>query len=114
MEEFVVNYGISGAIILILIAAGIAILFGIIQSIFNPKQALKSIVGIAILAAIIFGIYSIAPSEITETFKGSKYKELGVTPAVMKYSYTAIVASIILIGIAFVSWIVLELINLVR
>ena len=114
MEEFVVNYGISGAIILILIAAGIAILFGLIQSISNPKQAIRSVLGIVILAAIIFGIYSIAPSEITETFKGSKYKELGVTPAIMKYSYTAIVSSIILICIAFVSWFVLELINLVR
>ncbi len=114
MEEFVVNYGITGALILIAIAAAIAVLFGLLQSIFNPKQAVKSLVGIAILAAVIFGVYSIAPAEITDTFKGSKYAELGVTPAVMKYTYTAIIVSLILIAIAFVSWVVLELVNLVR
>jgi len=114
MEEFVVNTAIPITIGLVILAAAIAVFFGIIQSLFNPKGALKSIVTVALLAAVIFGVYSMAPSEVSGIFKTSKYTELGVTPFVMKYTYTAIIASLVLIAIAFLSWIILELVNLVR
>jgi len=113
MEEFIVNSLIPASIVLTLIAAGLTLLFAVLQSLFDPKGAIKGIISIAILAAIIFFVYSTASGQIQGTvFETAKYAD--VTEGLLKYVSTGIVASLILIAVAIVSWVVLELINLVR
>ncbi len=113
MEEFVVNTGIPAAVILTLVAAGLAFLFSVIQSLMSPKQAIKSIIAIALLVGIIFFVYTTASGDIAGTvFERATYAD--VTPNLLKYVTTGIVVSLVLIAVAVVSWVVLELINLVR
>jgi len=113
MEDFIVNTGIPAAVILTLVAAGLAVLFSVLQSLFNPKQAIKSIISIAVLLGIIFLVYSTASGDTAGTvFEKATYAD--VTPGLLKYVSTGIIVSLILIAVAVVSWVVLELINLVR
>ncbi len=115
MEEIIVNYGIQFTLILIAIAAGLTLLFGVFQMLMSPKNAIKTIVAVAVLAAIIFGIYSIAPGEVTGIFKSSKYVEdMKITSGILKYAHTGILTSLFLIALATVAWIVLEIINIFR
>lgn len=112
MEDIMVNYAIPGAMILVAIAAGLAILFGILQMFISPKGAIKTIITVAILAAIIFGIYTISPSEKLGIFQTTKYDE--ITPFIMKFTQTSILSAIALILIGFASWFLLEIVNLFK
>ncbi len=116
MEDFVVNYGINISLGLVGICLALVLLFGVWQLIVqltnSPGEAIKSILGFALLAVIIFVVYSTASSEATGVFTLPKYD--GVTDFVHKYTTAGILVSGILITLAFGLWVVMELVNLVK
>jgi hypothetical protein len=108
------NAGISGAVILIIVAAAALILFGLFQVLSNLKASLKGILGLAVLLVVFFIAYSSAngdaAAEITP-ISNSIERVGGIAPGNLKFIGGAIVTAMVLIGTAFASFILAEIIN---
>ena len=108
------NFGIGISVILVGLAFVIALIFGVFSIISNPKGSVKGLIGIAILAVIVFIGYSTADgdlaaqsAEITnaiEKFETSNETEF--TGGNLKFISGAIIAALVMIGLAILSLIV--------
>lgn len=108
------NSGISGAIILIVIAAAALILFGLFQVLSNLKASLKGIIGLAVLLVVFFIAYSSANGDAAAEIgpiSTAIEKVGGIAPGNLKFIGGAIVTAMVLIGTAFASFILAEIIN---
>lgn len=109
MQEFMVNIGIPLAQFLVVATAILAIVFPVIYVLRNPKQSMRTIMGIAIFAVIMLILYFTASSEITGRFLASEYNY--VTEGIMKLVSFSITAGILFTVGAFLLTIVMEVMN---
>ncbi|RMG85061.1 MAG: hypothetical protein D6714_06730 [Bacteroidetes bacterium] len=100
-------FGIYAAVALVALCILALLAFGIYQMITNPKEAVKGIIGVVILA-VIFGIaYATSSDEISSTWN----TEDVITPAISKYVGASIRTTGILIGISILAFIASEIRN---
>ncbi len=111
-------WGIDGAGVLVGILAVLILLFLVVYLFadlaYSPGGTIKRILPgllLAGLAAVIYFVFSdgTIPDTLTKVTS-----DFGVTSGVMKFINAGFLMTAILIGIAFVSWVLLELFNLVK
>lgn len=108
------NAGISGAIALIFIAAAALAIFGLLQVFGNLKASLKGIIGLAVLLAVFFIAYTSANGDVASEIapiKTSIERAGGINPGSLKFIGGAIVTAMVLIGAAFASFVLAEIVN---
>lgn len=111
------NFGLQMAVVLIGIATVAMVLFGLFQIFSNLKGSLKGLIGFGVLIAVFVIAYSststeaIAPSiqESITKFEVSQQSE--ITDGHLKMIGGGITTALVLIAVAFVSFIVFEIIN---
>jgi len=102
MEQYV-DWGINGALILGAIAFVCAFVLGpLVSLITNPKDMIKTVIGIALLVGLIFIVYTLAPGDMSGIFQTSKYAD-NVTPGQMKLVEGGIYGALALLGITIVT-----------
>lgn len=101
------NFGLMGAVALVIIAFALAIVFGVIQTATNPKGALKGIIGVVALVVVFFLAYSMGDDTVKEIWAS----DFDVTPGVSKYVSGALTTTFVLLGIAVLAFIVSEVRN---
>ena len=107
------NFGITGTIVLIVIAAAAMILFGLFQVISTFKTSWKGILGFAMLVVIFLVAYSTANGSLANEVSAiqAAASDAGVTDANLKFIGGSIVTLLILVIIAVGSFVVFEIIN---
>lgn len=80
----------------------------------NPKSAIKGIVGIVALLAIFFLIYSSVDPASAPADVQAVERQFEVTASQSKFISGSIIATIVLTGIALVTFLVFEVINLFK
>ncbi len=111
------NIGLGGAVALTLIAAAAMVLFGLFNIATNLKSSLKGLIGFAVLVVIALIAYSTANGDITNEIRPiqeTAAKTGGVDGGSLKFIGGAISTAVILIGIAFLAFILAEVRNLFR
>lgn len=89
--------------------AALALLFGLGQTLFNPKGAIKGIIGLAVLAGLYFAGQAMAGADtagVVETLR-----EFKVTDGQSGFINGAIGGGLILLGIAAAVFVISELLN---
>ena len=107
------NFGITGTIVLIVIAAAAMILFGLFQVISTFRTSWKGIMGFAMLVIIFLVAYSTANGSLANEVSAiqAAASDAGVTDANLKFIGGSIVTLLILVIIAVGSFVVFEIIN---
>lgn len=108
------DFGITGAIVLTVIAFIVALVFGIAQLASNPKGSLKGILGLVALVAIAFIAYSSVNGDVANESAEiqnaiNKFKTDQATDfdsGTLKFVSGSIVTSLIMIGLAVASLVV--------
>ena len=111
-ETDIFNFGISISVILTALAFVVALIFGIVQMISNPKGSLKGLAGLAVLLIILFVGYSMASGEVTdpeianaiEKFETSQESE--ITAGNLKFISGSILTAVVMVGLAILTLIV--------
>ncbi len=109
-EQFqtgIFNFGLGAALLLVIVAAALAILFGIYHIVTNPKGAMKAIIGVGVIVVLFFVLYSMADGSFTEN-QASKF---GITEGISKYVSAALNTGLALGAIVIVAFIVGEVRN---
>lgn len=101
MNETVINAGIVVAYILLGLAALVAIVGPMIQLVTNFKNAKTTLLGVAVLVAILLIGYSLATNEVYDGFT--------VSPLASQWIGGGIIATMILIGLAILSAVFTEI-----
>ncbi len=107
------DIGLKLTIGLVVIAALIAVVFGLIHMLGAPKNSLKAIIGIAVIAAVFFGLYSIADADTTSAISKTLQK-FDVSDNVSKLISGGILTTGILAGASVVAMILGEIYNLFK
>jgi len=105
------NFGIYAVIVLIVLCAIAAILFGIFQVVTNPKGSLKGLIGIAALAAVFFIAYSMSTMPEPDTALAATKESFEVTDGEFKFISGEILAALTLAGVAAAAFVISEIIN---
>ena len=113
------NVGLYGAIALVIIAAIAMVAFGLLQVITNLRGSVKGLIGFGIILAIFFIAFSTASGEATPFVQGAidKFQEAGngtISSTTLKRIGGGIWTMIVLIGLAFVTAAVSEILNLFK
>jgi hypothetical protein len=95
MNETVIDTALVAAYILIGIAAIAAVIFPIFHLAMDFKKAKGALIGVLVLAAILFLGYSLATDEV--------YQGFAVSPNASQWIGGGIIATFILIGLAFLA-----------
>jgi hypothetical protein len=106
MNENIIDIGIIATYVLLGLAAAAVVLSAIFHLLTNFKNARGGLVGLAVLAAILFFSYLISTNETYEAFN--------VGPVASQWVGGGIIATFILIGMAFVAAIFTEVFKLFR
>lgn len=106
--------GIMATVVMVVIAFAAWLIFGVIEAISNPKAALKGIIGIGLLVGIFFIIYSISPAGAPGTSLANTMETFNITDGVSKFVSGAIGTSLVLLGIALLSFVVTSLMRFLR
>jgi hypothetical protein len=118
LKTGIFDLGLYGAIILAILAAAGMLLFGIYQMATDLKGSMKGLIGVAVLLAIFFVIYSMSSSEPTSYIQGAidKFETGGAVfeDGTLKSIGGGIGLTVILILLAFVAAAVSEIINLFK
>lgn len=104
-EVNVFNFGISASILLIILAAAGMLIFGIYQVITNFRASLKGLIGLGVLFVIFF---------IARASSSGLCDDPTVSETVCKTVGGGITVALVLIAIAFVGFLVSELISLIK
>ena len=113
-ETDIFNFGMMASIVLIVIAFLAAIVFGVAQFASDPKGSLKGIIGLVVLAAIVFIGYSSANGEIAAESpeiqnainKFTTSQEATFTSGNLKFISGAILAALVMIALSVLSLVV--------
>jgi membrane protease YdiL (CAAX protease family) len=108
------DLGLMGAIALIIIALILTILFAIFQTATNFRSSIFGILGLVAIVVIFFIAYSSASSEATGSIAEAADKAGGVSPNELKIIGGGITTALVLAGIAVVSIVITEIINLFK
>ena len=107
------DVGLKLTVGLVIVAAVIAVVFGLIQMLSAPKNSLKGIIGIAVIAAVFFGLYSSADADTTSAISKTLQK-FDVSDNVSKLISGGILTTGILAGASVVVMIFGEIYNLFK
>lgn len=108
------NLGFYAAIGLTIACAAAWLLFGLFQTATNFKKALIGIVGIAVLLGLFFIIYSSVNPAADSAPVLAEVEKFDVTESQSKFISGGIITTVVLLGLAFVTFIVFEVINFFR
>ncbi len=103
------NFGLYAAIVLTVLCAAIAILFGIYHVVDNPKGSLKGLLGVGALLAIFFVARAMAAPDTGSVAETAA--EFNVTPAQSATISAALVTALVMAGIAALSVVLSEIRN---
>lgn len=116
IQDFFTQYAIPASQLLIIIAAALILLFGLLSTIFNlvysPKETIKGLIGAILLVGLVFAMWTVSSGEIDGIFKTAKYSH--VTENVMKIVTTGVWTSGVLIVGALAVTVLTEFVNLFR
>ena len=107
------NNGLYLTIGLLILCAIVAVLFGVFHMVTNPKGALKAIIGIAILLILFFALYSTSTPE-TSGIVANAVEKFGLSDGESQFISAALKSTLILGGLAALSFIVSEITNLFK
>ena len=107
------NNGLYLTIGLLVLCAIVAVLFGVFHMVTNPKGALKAIIGIAILLILFFALYSTSTPE-TSGIVANAVEKFGLSDGESQFISAALKSTLILGGLAALSFIVSEITNLFK
>ena len=103
------NFGLYAAGGLTLACAALALLFGVGQTLFNPKGAIKGLIGLAVLAGVYFIGQSMAGADTAKVVE--TMAEFKVNDSQSGFINGAIGGGLILLGFAGVVFVISELLN---
>ncbi|PHN02064.1 hypothetical protein [Flavilitoribacter nigricans] len=110
------NFGLQMAVVLIAIATVAMVLFGLFQIFSNLKGSVKGLIGFGVLIAVFVIAYSSTSTDVSPAIQESINKfqisqESEITDGTLKMIGGGITTALVLIAVAFVSFIVFEIIN---
>ncbi len=110
------NPGLAITLALIVIGAVVAVLFGLYQLVSAPKNSLKLIVSLAVIAVLFFALYSTSSSDFDSPIGATlmRFAETGVTENVSKVISGGLMTTLILAGIAIVGMLLFEIYNIFK
>ena len=103
------DFGLYAAMGLTVACAALALLFGLGQTLFNPKGAIKGIIGLAVLAGLYFAGQAMAGADTASVVE--TLREFKVTDGQSGFINGAIGGGLILLGIAAAVFVISELLN---
>jgi hypothetical protein len=104
------DLGLKATVVLLVICAIIAVLFGIYHMVTNPKGAIKGIIGLVVII-ILFGIlYSMSTPE-TSGIVGNAVEKFDLSANESKFISAALKSTLILGALAALSFVVSEIRN---
>lgn len=110
------NFGIQMAVVLIVAATAAMVLFGLFQIFSNLKGSVKGLIGFGALVAVFVIAYSATSTDVSPAIQESITKfqvsqESEITEGHLKMIGGGITTALVLSAVAFVSFIVFEIIN---
>jgi hypothetical protein len=110
------NFGIQMAVVLIVAATAAMVLFGLFQIFSNLKGSVKGLIGFGALVAVFVIAYSATSTDVSPAIQESINKfqisqEAEITEGHLKMIGGGITTALVLSAVAFVSFIVFEIIN---
>jgi hypothetical protein len=110
------NFGIQMAVVLIVAATAAMELFGLFQIFSNLKGSVKGLIGFGALVAVFVIAYSATSTDVSPAIQESINKfqisqEAEITEGHLKMIGGGITTALVLSAVAFVSFIVFEIIN---
>lgn len=108
------NFGFFSAIFLTIACAAAWVLFGLVQTASNFKAAIVGIIGVAALLGLFFIIYSTVNPAADSQEVLTQVKEFDVSDGESKLISGALITTIVLFALAFVTFIVFEIINIFK
>ncbi len=107
------DLGLQLTLVLIVIGLLSAVLFGLYQLISAPKQSIKGIIGMAVIAILFFALYSTAGTDVDSVI-GDVIAKFGVTDNTSKLISGGIMTTLILLGLSLASMLLFEVYNLFK
>ena len=105
------DFGLSASIALIIIAAVIALVFGLIHLLLNLKDSMKFIIALAVVVGVfLVGYYGFASDDLTGPISKTVLGE-NVASGTSKFVSGAIWTSLALLALTTISFIVFEILN---
>jgi hypothetical protein len=106
------NFGLTGSLILTVIAAAAMVFFGLYHILINFRTSLKGIIGVALLIVVFIVGYSMASAEPENSaIAEAAQKTGGITDNQMKFIGGSIITALALIAIAALAFVLSELRN---
>lgn len=109
-ETTVFNFGIIGAVVLAVLALVLAVVFGVVQFVTNPKGSIK-VLGVLGLIAVIFFIFRGMGAGDFQSAIGPTLEKFEITEGVSSYISGAIGTAVALAVIAVIALAISEIIN---
>ncbi len=107
------NNGLYLTLVLLVICAAAAVLFGIWHMVTNPKGAIKAIIALAILLVLFFALYSTSTPE-TSGVVANAVEKFNLTDGQSQFISAALKSTLILGALAVLSFVVSEVTNLFK
>ena len=109
------NFGITGAITLVIIAALAMVLFGLFHVATNFKSSRKGIIGLVVLVGIFIAAYATDSGEVSSFIKPAveKFESTGgtITPNNLKFISGGMTTVGVLMGLAVAAFVIAEIRN---
>ncbi len=110
------NFGLQMAVVLIAVATIAMVLFGLFQIFSNLKGSVKGLIGFGVLIAVFIIAYSSTSTDVSPAIQESINKfqisqESEISDGTLKMIGGGITTALVLIAVAFVSFIVFEIVN---
>jgi len=99
-EPVITQTFLTWAYILFFAAAGITVIFSVINIIINPKGLKKGIVSLVVVAAVVFIAYLLADDTV---LRMPHYTGGGNVPSTLKFVGTGLYTAYFLVGLAFLA-----------
>lgn len=110
------NPGLAITLALIVIGAVAAVLFGIYHLVTAPKNSVKLIISLAVMAILFFALYSISSADFDTAIGPTlmKFANTGITETVSKVISGGLMTTVIMAAVAIVGIVLFEIFNLFK
>ena len=108
------DFGLIGAIFMTVFAIGALVFFGIYQVATHFRQSIKGIIGMGVLIAIFFLLYTTASGEATGPIAATMEKVGGITPGILKFIKAGTTSMLLMILASFLILIAGEIRNALK
>lgn len=107
------DIGLYLTIGLVIVAAVLALLFGLYQMLTNIKGSMTGIISLAVIAAIFFGFYSSAPDDLTGAI-APVLQQFDISAGISKFISGSLWTTIIMAVLSLAAMILLEIWNMFK